>query len=86
MEKIKMTKKNIREVSRNLKNSIGNDEYYEFAVMYNPKEKKFFKIETQFIEQYKYEGMIFYALFAYYKADGKKPTIKEIERNIFNIN
>lgn len=86
MERFNITNAIKRELAREVKKEIGNNDYTELAVMYKAAnsslEGEFYTATTSEIQKLESEGDCYYKTFTHYKADGKI-TLKEIEEKIF---
>ncbi|MDV3426639.1 MAG: hypothetical protein LIR50_05550 [Bacillota bacterium] len=87
MEKFNITRETKRDLARNIKKQIGNNDYIELAVMYVPANNihngYFQAVETIIREKLENEGQCYYCLFTHNKTDGKL-TLKDIENLIFS--
>jgi len=86
MEKFNITNSTKRQVAKEIKKEIGNNDYTELAVMYttsNFSDNGYFHIaKTSEIQNLEEKGECYYKTFEYYKTDGKI-TLEEIETKIF---
>lgn len=82
-KQFKITNKVKRELAREIKELIKDQDYVEVGIMYNVNEDKFFTTETGKMDKLEYEGNVKYNIFTYYRADGNL-TLEKIEEKIFN--
>lgn len=70
-----------RELKRSFKEAFENNDYIEFAIMYNTDKERFFITETFNITELEYKGNVYYKTVTANKED--KITIKSLIAEIF---
>ena len=70
-----------RELKKSFKEAFKNNDYIEFAIMYNTDKERFFITETFNIAELEYKGNVYYKTVTANKED--KITIKNLIAEIF---